>query len=171
MAANATDYQVDALVADVGAKTLENQLQIAVAESLTGGQLAAAFTAGDRSEEWFRGGIVAYQPGVKWQVLGAPVGPVVTGDTATAMALSALTLFEADLAVGVTGVGGPGPTEGKPAGTVFIAIAVRDYGCTVTKHLFDGEPVEVMHQTILHSVTKLNSAINETLLMTFRPET
>lgn len=155
MAQNATVHGVDALVARLGDKVRKAGLQIAIAESLTGGQLSGAIAAGAESETWFRGGIVAYQPSVKYDMLMAPQGPVVTAPTAEAMATAARSLFLADYAAAVTGVGGPGPQEGKPAGTVFIAVAGPAGERIVTEHLFDGDPVEVMNQTIVAALSNL----------------
>lgn len=120
----------------------------ATAESLTGGQLAAALAAVPSAGEWFRGGIVAYQPEVKHGLLQAPPGPVVTAPTAEAMASGAVELLGADCAVAVTGVGGPEDKEGKPAGTVWIATCVRDAAVHSELHRFDGPPRDVMQQTI-----------------------
>lgn len=159
MADNATGNGVDAGVARLGALAREGELQIAVAESLTGGQLACALAAGESSEEWFRGGIVAYQPAVKYDLLRVPRGPVATAPTARAMAITARSILHADYAVAVTGVGGPGPQEGKPAGTVFIAVAGPLDEYSVTEHSFDGDPVRVMNQTILVAISNLAHAI------------
>lgn len=61
-------------------------IRVAVAESLTSGQLAAALGAANNSGEWFRGAVVAYSRAVKHHVLGVPEGPVVSEASAGAMA-------------------------------------------------------------------------------------
>lgn len=160
MAGNATDIEIDDLVARLGVSAKKYGLQIAIAESLTGGQLATALASGEESGEWFRGGIVAYQPSVKYELLNAPLGPVVTAPTARAMAISCLNIFRATLAAAVTGVGGPGPEEDHPAGTVFIAVAGSDGQCEVSRHLFEGEPLEVLRQTILTTILSLEAAVS-----------
>jgi nicotinamide-nucleotide amidase len=127
---------------------------IAVAESLTGGALSAALAKAGDAGEWFAGGVVAYRNATKYRVLGVPEGPVVTAEAARAMALGVLDLTGADLAVAVTGVGGPGPEEGRPEGTVFICAAsrseVRD-----AEHAFEGEPAEVVEGAIEHALRLL----------------
>ena len=134
--------------ADRLAETLQERgLSLAVAESLTCGALASTIGAVSEASEWFRGGVVAYINDVKYHVLGVPEGPVVTDTSARQMARGARTLLEADVAIAVTGVGGPGPEEGKPSGTVFIAVDSAD-GTVSAEHHFDGEPEQVLDATI-----------------------
>lgn len=121
---------------------------IAVAESLTGGQLGAALAAAPNSASWFCGGIIAYHREVKYTLLETPRGPVVTEATAIAMAESSRRLLLADIAVAVTGVGGPGPDEGKPAGTVVLATASSGTVASVATLSFTGSPVDVIEQTV-----------------------
>ena len=67
--------------------------------------------------------IVAYQEPVKFEVLGVPEGPVVTDGVRPPDGPRAQRLLGADVVVSATGVGGPDPSEGKPAGTVILAVA------------------------------------------------
>jgi nicotinamide-nucleotide amidase len=124
----------------------ERGFRLVAAESLTSGTLATLLGAGPDAAEWFGGGIVAYQEPVKFDVLGVDEGPVVTGRCAGQMAQGVRRLFGADLAVSCTGVGGPEPNEGKPAGTVFVAVATKD-DVVVRGHQLDGSPEEVLDQT------------------------
>lgn len=132
---------------------------VATAESLTGGQLASAFAAAPAASEWYRGGIVAYQASVKHRVLGTPPGPVVNAETALAMATSVSELLGADYAVGVTGVGGPGPEEDQPAGTVFLAVSRGGEPAAAEHHRFIGDPLDVMRQTISAAVRMVTACI------------
>lgn len=157
----AFDDSVDALVAKLTEGVRTSACTVAVAESLTGGQLAAAISAAEGSGDWFRGGIVAYHPEVKYELLDAPRGPVVTAETALAMARAAVRLLGADHAVAVTGVGGPGPEEGEPAGTVYLAVAAAAGAERVRRYEFSGDPVDVMAATIRASLTELTDAIAE----------
>ena len=59
----------------IAARALAGGWHLAVAESLTGGELAARLARGKNADEWFRGGIVAYQPRVKAELLGVD-GPL-----------------------------------------------------------------------------------------------
>jgi PncC family amidohydrolase len=80
---------------------------LAVAESLTGGLLADHFARLPEAGSWFRGGIVAYAEGVKRSLLDIGDAPVVSEGAARAMAETAARLLGAEVAVAVTGVGGP----------------------------------------------------------------
>lgn len=98
-------------------------LTVAVAESLTGGMVASALAEAPGASRWFRGGVVAYASDVKHELLGVPPGPVVSADAAAAMAQGVRKLLRADLAVAVTGAGGPRGQDGQPPGTVFIGLS------------------------------------------------
>ncbi|MGO3147844.1 MAG: CinA family protein [Leucobacter sp.] len=152
---NAVDRCIEQLVAAVN----DSHCTVATAESLTGGQLAAAISAAPNAREWYRGGIVAYHPEVKYTLLKAPHGPVVTAETASAMACSAAHLLGADYAVALTGVGGPGPDEGKPAGTVYVAAVETGEDPIIEHHRFAGDPVDVMEQTICEALRSLTERI------------
>lgn len=102
-------------------------LTVAVAESLTGGLVAAALTSVPGSSVVFRGGIVAYAADLKSQLLGVPSELVarygtVHPEVAAAMARGVRERLGSSFGIATTGVAGPGPAEGKPAGTVFIAV-------------------------------------------------
>ena len=103
-------------------------LTLGLAESLTGGFLGATLTAVPGSSAVLRGGLVAYATDVKAALLGvdaallAREGPV-HGEVARQMAQGAAALLGADVGLATTGVAGPGPQDGVPAGTVFVAVA------------------------------------------------
>ena len=96
---------------------------IGIAESLTCGRISTRLGAGPEASQWFRGAVVAYDKDVKFEVLGVTEGPVVTDSCARQMAVGVRRLLRADIGLGVTGVGGPGSEEGRPAGTVHLALA------------------------------------------------
>ncbi|MGO4258184.1 CinA family protein [Marmoricola sp. RAF53] len=123
-------------------------LRVGVAESLTAGRVASALGSGPDASSWFSGGVVAYRPEVKFQVLGVTPGPVNCASCAVQMADGALRLLEADVAVAATGVGGPGPDEGVPAGTVFVAVARRGQSAAVEELHLAGSPGEVLDGTV-----------------------
>lgn len=134
-------------VRELAERITEADATIAVAESLTGGQLSSALAAAPDASDWFRGGLVAYAPEVKFDVLGVTPGPVVTAQCAEELATGIERLLAARVGVGVTGVGGPDPEEGRPAGTVFAAVSTQGR-VVVREWHFDGEPEEVLEQTI-----------------------
>lgn len=104
---------------------------LAVAESLTGGTLAAALTDVPGASAVFQGALVAYASEVKISMLGVPAEVVqrygvVSGEAAEAMAIGARTRFAATYALSTTGVAGPEPQEDKPVGTVYVGCAGPD---------------------------------------------
>jgi nicotinamide-nucleotide amidase len=99
-------------------------LTLGVAESLTGGLVAARLTEAAGATDFFRGAVVAYQSEVKFDLLGVPEGPVVSEAAARAMAEGACKVLGADVGIGVTGVAGPAEQEGQPVGTVFMAVTL-----------------------------------------------
>jgi nicotinamide-nucleotide amidase len=116
----------DTLQSVVGAYLNERGKTLAVMESLTGGLLASTITDNPASSNHFIGGLVACSPELKIQ-LGVPRATIeqfgeVSPETARAMAQAVRQLLHADYGLGVTGVAGPGEQEGKPVGTVYIAI-------------------------------------------------
>ena len=121
--------------------------RIAVAESLTGGNIAAQLSRAPNSGEWFRGGIVAYHEQVKHGLLQVPPGPVVSETSARWMASSTAELLGADMVVAVTGEAGPQGQERSP-GTVWFGVYDRGE-VTASKSEFDGEPEQIVADTAI----------------------
>ncbi len=101
-------------------------LTLGVAESVTGGLMAARVCAVPGASEVFRGGIVAYASDVKFSLLGVPEGPVVSAAAAQAMAEGVRRALGTDVALATTGVAGPTEQEGVAVGTVFVGLARAD---------------------------------------------
>jgi len=122
--------EVAALAEQVLARAKDLGLTVAVAESLTGGQLAAAFTSVPGASAVFRGSVTAYATDLKASILGvdaqllAEVGAV-HDEVARQMAEGVRRVCRADVGLATTGVAGPDPQDGKPVGTVFVAFAGR----------------------------------------------
>jgi nicotinamide-nucleotide amidase len=142
----------------VGAVLKDDSRTLAVAESLTGGLLANAFARAAGSSEWFRGGIVAYSSAVKYDLLGVPAGPVVSEAAAVAMARGAGRVLDADVAVAVTGVGGPDPQDGEPPGTVWAATWPDQLGGAVLLRL-SGSPESICEQVCAKTVRMLRERL------------
>ena len=136
------------LIEEIAGLASERGLWVMAAESLTSGQIAAALGAGPSASEWFAGGVVAYTPEVKQRVLGIRPGPVVTPEVAEQMATGLLELSGADVSVSATGVGGPEPSEGEPPGTAYVTVATTDGPATTRRLEMEGEPDEVLSQTV-----------------------
>ena len=111
----------------VGAALTARGMTLATMESVSGGFLANTITEATDSDQWYRGGAVAYTAdaivaaGVPSAVLDA--NGVVSQTTANAMALAAQTTAGSDFGIGVTGVLGPREFEGHRPGTIHIAIS------------------------------------------------
>ncbi|MFZ0139481.1 MAG: CinA family protein [Aeromicrobium sp.] len=101
---------------------------VSTAESLTGGLLCATLVDVPGASDVLRGGIVAYLPETKSDVLGVDPALIervgtVHADVAAAMAEGAVRVMGSTWGVATTGVAGPEPSEGKPVGTVHVAVA------------------------------------------------
>jgi nicotinamide-nucleotide amidase len=121
----------------------------AVAESCTGGLMAARLTERPGSSEYVAGGVVSYSNEAKTGLLGVDPGVIerhgaVSLEVAEAMADGALARFEADTAVAITGVAGPGGgTEAKPVGYVCWAVKLADGSKLVRDARLPGDRAEV----------------------------
>jgi nicotinamide-nucleotide amidase len=122
----------------LGELVRQKDLTVAVAESCTGGLLAAALADLPESSKRFLGGVVSYTTDKKMELLGVPEDViqrdgVISQATARLMAEGARRLFKSGLAISVTGVAGPQPQEGKPVGLTYIGVSldgrteVREY--------------------------------------------
>lgn len=106
----------------------EKHMKIATAESCTAGQLSGKLTQVSGASAVFECGIAAYSKEIKHSVLGVPTETLnkhgaVSPEAACAMASGARRIGGASFGVAITGVAGPEPSEGKPTGMVYIALA------------------------------------------------
>lgn len=124
----------------------ERGLSLATMESCTGGLVASLLTDVPGSSTVFRGGLISYATEVKgaWGVPEAVLAAhgAVSAETALAMAEAARIRVGADVGVGVTGVAGPDEQEGKPVGTIHIALADGTTTRATTQH-FRGARAEI----------------------------
>ena len=133
--------------------SLENQagnilrqrgLQLTLAESCTGGLLGHRITNVPGSSEYFIGGVVAYSYEAKVKTLGVSWDTLngfgaVSSETVIEMARGAKKLMDADIAVSVSGIAGPGGgTADKPVGTTWVGLATPDGEWSREFH-FDGD--------------------------------
>lgn len=126
---------------------------LVTAESLTGGGIGAALTAVPGSSAVYKGGIISYTNWVKENILGVSsetleVHGAVSLQTAEEMAIGARKLLQADVAVSVTGLAGPGGDEyGNPVGTVCVGFS-NEWESFAVRYQFDGDREAVRMQTI-----------------------
>jgi nicotinamide-nucleotide amidase len=138
---------------------------VAVAESLTGGLVTGALTSIAGASVVVRGGVVAYATELKAKLLGVPAdllvrqGPV-DPDVAAAMADGVRRLLGATFGVATTGVAGPGPADGKPQGTVFVAVA-GPAGTSCEGLELAGDRQRVRDETVRWALSVLVGALRE----------
>jgi nicotinamide-nucleotide amidase len=122
-------YDQDTLEGVVAALLIEKKVNIALAESCTGGLIADRLTNVPGSSAFFERGVVTYSNTAKEELLGVPPDVIgkygaVSEETAVLMAEGIRKLAKTDLGLAVTGIAGPtGGTAEKPVGTVYIALA------------------------------------------------
>ncbi len=156
LAVIATDvYSTDGRTMEqvVGDLLRSRHYTIAAAESCTGGLLMSRLTDIPGSSEYVRAGVIAYAYEDKTALLGVPAEMLVaygavSEPVAIAMAEGIRARTHADVAVGITGIAGPGGgTETKPVGTVVIAVLVPDRPAFVRTHSFFGGRAMVKFQS------------------------
>ena len=139
---------METLVENIAAALLARRQTLATAESCTGGAVGAALTDLAGSSAWYLGGFVVYSNSLKTRLLGVPadllaIHGAVSAQTAQAMAKGAREKTDADFAVAVTGIAGPGGgTPEKPVGLVYMAVAGPG-GSAVFKHRFAGTRADI----------------------------
>ncbi len=116
--------------ADLLAAARAKAWRIATAESCTGGMVSAALTDVAGSSDVFDRGFVTYSNAAKQDMLGVKADTLaafgaVSEAVAAEMANGALTRSQADLAVSITGIAGPGGSEFKPEGRVCFGLAAK----------------------------------------------
>ena len=127
---------------------IERKLKLALAESCTGGLISHRVTNVPGSSETYLAGITAYSNAAKADFLGVPPELIkrhgaVSPEVAESMAFGAAARTGADVALGVTGIAGPGGgTPEKPVGLVYIGLKTPE-GVDVTKSIFGGSRQEI----------------------------
>jgi nicotinamide-nucleotide amidase len=152
--------EIENLAEQIGRRADDVGVTVGVAESLTGGLVVQALAKADGASGWLRGGIVAYARNVKHTLLQVDVSKVVSERAALAMAAGVRKVLEADVAVALTGVGGPDEEDGEPPGTVWIA---TDDGAesSATLYRFDGPPSEICEQARVAALTALRDRFTD----------
>ena len=160
------EKSIQTLAERLGDLLLSRSATVTCAESCTGGGVAAAITDIPGSSSWFRLGLVTYANSAKQQVLGVSSQTLseegaVSEAVVEQMARGALGLAEADIAVAVSGIAGPGGgTAEKPVGTVWFCWARADGECVSRCLQFDGERRAVRRAAVLQALTGLINLID-----------
>ena len=141
------------IVEAVSTALRDRGLMITSAESCTGGLIAKLITDLAGSSEIFDRGFVTYSNQAKMDLLDVPEDILnkhgaVSEQTALHMAAGALKNSQANLAVSVTGIAGPGGgTDEKPVGLVYIGYAAKNKDAFATEHHFSGSRTDIREQT------------------------
>lgn len=132
----------------------QKRLCCVVAESCTGGSLAALLTSFPGSSQWFERGFITYSNLAKTEILGIPEHKIaaagaVSQEIAQAMAIGALKASHAQVSIAITGIAGPtgGSTE-KPVGTVWIAWAGIQDAIHSEHYIFQGNRDLIRQQAV-----------------------
>lgn len=139
--------------------------RLAVGESCTGGLISKLCTDVAGSSEWFEGGLVTYSNALKRRLLGVD-GTVldqagaVSAETSLAMVEGLFLSTEADWAMAVSGVAGPGGgSPEKPVGTVWIAWGGRDQASGASRFRFDGDRAAVRESAAYAALSGLGDLL------------
>lgn len=141
---------------------------MATAESCTGGLIAGAVTDIAGSSSVFDRGFVTYSNAAKVQMLGVPMTLIethgaVSKAVAEAMAQGALARSEAQIAVAVTGIAGPGGSDHKPEGRVCFGVATATEVHVETVEFGALGRAEVRARTVAHALSLVEQAAHNAL--------
>ncbi|MBT2492639.1 nicotinamide-nucleotide amidohydrolase family protein [Streptomyces sp. ISL-96] len=139
---------------------------LAVAESLTGGLVAAELTSVPGASRAFRGAVTAYATQLKSDILGVDAALLeqhgaVDGEVARQMAVGVRRVLGADWGVATTGVAGPEAQDGQPVGTVFVAVAGPDGAGKVARLRLNGDRAVIRMESVRRVLTLLCDELNE----------
>ena len=143
----------------------ERRETVATAESLTGGQVCATLVDAPGASAVVQGAVVAYAPEVKSQILGVDRDQIlangtVDADVAREMAEGVRLRLGATWGIATTGNAGPEPSEGKPVGLVYIAVAGP--GTSVVRELsLSGDRVAIRRSTTAAALSLLLATLEE----------
>ena len=155
-----TASTVEALVAELADALSARGEWLAVAESCTGGLIAAACTERAGSSSWFERGLVTYSNAAKQQLLGVPEAVLtqhgaVSEATVRAMAQGLLARSPVQHSIAVSGIAGPGGGSAeKPVGTVWVAWADAQ-GAEARLQVFAGDRAAVRQQAVVAALQGL----------------
>ena len=155
------------LAAALGQLLTSRQWQITTAESCTGGGIASAITSVAGSSAWFEQGFITYSNGAKHQQLNVDdtlliKHGAVSEAVVRAMAAGACTKANANVAIAVSGIAGPGGgSPDKPVGTVWLAWAIQDADTIAQRYQFKGDRDAVRAQAITEAISELNKVLSK----------
>ncbi|MFE6767054.1 CinA family protein [Streptomyces sp. NPDC057689] len=139
---------------------------LAVAESLTGGLVAAELTSVPGASQAFRGSVTAYATPLKSEVLGVDADLLaergaVDAEVARQMATGARRALGADWGVATTGVAGPQPQDGRPVGTVFVAVSGPHGTGKVAALRLNGDRADIRKESVRSALDLLSGELDK----------
>lgn len=153
------------LIQRIAVALIRRKERMGVAESCTGGLIAACCTLLAGSSEWFERGFVTYSNAAKQYQLGVPAALIDTHGAVSeavvrAMAEGALAHSAADWSLAVTGVAGPGGgSDAKPVGTVWLALGQRGGATCAERQVFSGDRSAVRSAAVARALAMLAEAL------------
>ena len=149
------------------AQVLASGARISVAESCTGGLLAARLTERAGASSFFVGGVIAYEDAAKRAILGVDGALLqehgaVSGVVAEAMATGVRAAFRTDIGIGLTGISGPtGGTKEKPVGMVWICVAGPHHLMNVQRFNLNGDRKAIRQGAVAAAMEMLERAVED----------
>jgi nicotinamide-nucleotide amidase len=140
--------------------------RLGLAESCSGGLLAARITNVPGASDYFAGSAVTYAYEAKEELLGVPKALLeekgaVSPEVAEAMAIGALERFDADVAISITGIAGPGGgTEEKPVGTVCFNARLADGTVIARERMIPGDRADIRERSALLAMHLLRNLLS-----------
>ena len=144
---------------------IEKKKTLALAESCSGGNLAAKFISIPDASKYFLGSMVTYSNAMKEKILHVSVETIrvsgaVSREVADEMLIGLMKLSGADYGIATTGIAGPtGGTSGKPVGTVFIAVGAKGKKPHVVQCDFEGDRAAIIEATCERALEELSYLI------------
>jgi nicotinamide-nucleotide amidase len=160
-------FSLDGETIDAQVATLLLGQRLALAESCSGGLLAARITDLAGASEYFVGGVVVYSNEAKAQLLGVDPELIeekgaVSPEVAEAMAIGALERFDAGVAVSITGIAGPGGgSEEKPVGYVCFNARLADGTAIARDPVIPGGRLDIRERSALVGMHLLRQLLSE----------
>ena len=160
-------FSLDGETIDAQVATLLLGHRLALAESCSGGLMAARVTDLEGASEYFAGGVVAYSNEAKAEMLGVDSKLIeqkgaVSPEVAEAMAIGALGRFDADVAVSITGIAGPGGgSEEKPVGYVCFNARLADGTSIARDPVIPGGRLDIRERSALVGMHLLRRLLGE----------
>jgi nicotinamide-nucleotide amidase len=149
-----SEQNLNELAVELGDCLRAKGMKLACAESCTGGWLAKIITDIPGSSDWFTGAVVSYSNDAKHSLLGVSVDTLaefgaVSGETVLEMSDGLFDRTDADVAVSVSGIAGPGGgSDQKPVGLVWLSWGKRGKSVFARPFNFAGDREDVRKQSI-----------------------